>query len=232
MAVHESLAKKAPLLLRSIAAPAMTAAALLAGFAAVSHAFMLVQIRGSGAVAPFSFPDGSVEYLETHQPAGTCFNADRYGGYLLWKRYPPQKVFIDTRYAIRPGSFLAEYCAILDDPALFRSVCEKYGITHAILPAAFVTRYIKLAASLLNDPGWRLVYSDGTETLFVVTGEGRTAGLDLGNPVIVDSLARTLSERWKSSPRLRKESLTHFAQLLSDLGKKESADRVYHRIGK
>jgi hypothetical protein len=227
-AVVESLKTRPMVFVRSIVITVTAVAALLACFAITSHTVMLLQIRGSGPVAPFSFPDGSVEYLAAHPIAGDCFNADRYGGYLLWKRYPPRKVFIDTRYAIRPSSFLTDYCAILDHPALFRPVCEKYGITSAILPAAFVTRYIKLSVALLEDREWRLAYTDGTEALFVK--DTQTSGLDLGNAATVDSLSHGLAVKWQSNTALRQESLRHLADFLAAMGKKERADRVYHSI--
>jgi hypothetical protein len=217
-AARGALAERWPALRRRLEIPAALAMVSLAGFAVAAHAAMLAQIRGSGPIAPFSFPDGSAAWLAAHPIAGNGFNADRHGGYLLWQGYPPRQVFIDTRYALRPDSFLAEYCALLDDAELFRRACDRYGITYAILPTAFAPRYRRLAAALLHDPGWRLVYADGTEALFRKAGEDGSAGLDLDNRRTVDSLFGELRARWKSDPGLREEAEEHLARFLADTG--------------
>ncbi|MBW8889388.1 MAG: hypothetical protein JF616_16655 [Fibrobacteres bacterium] len=231
-AAMASLADRWPGLFRRLRLPAAIAAVSLAGLAVAVHASVLWQVRGSGPVSPFSFPDGSVAYLAAHQIAGNGFNADRYGGYLLWKRYPPRQVFIDTRYAIRPDAFLAEYGALLEDPERFRSACERYGITYAILPTAFVTTYLPLAASLLNDPEWRLAYTDGTEALFYKSGDagsvpsGRSAGLDLSDEHVVDSLLQDIRSKWGKNRGLGDEAAGYFAQFLSRMGMVANADYV------
>jgi hypothetical protein len=233
-----SFAARWPACFRRIRLPAVIAMASLAGLGVAVHAFLLWQIRGSGPVSPFSFPDGSVAYLAAHPIEGNGFNADRYGGYLLWKRYPPRQVFTDTRYALRPDAFLAEYGALLEDPGRFRSACERYGITYAILPTAFVTTYLRLAASLLNDPDWRLMYVDGTEALFYKTGEtasarsGRNPGLDLGDEQVVDSLLQDIRSKWGKNPDLGEEAAGYFARFLSRMGMVANADYVDRSIAR
>ena len=192
---------------------------------------MLKSVRGAGCVAPFSFPSGSVDFLDAHPVKGALFNADRYGGYLLWKWYPVRKVFIDTRYAIRPPAFLAEYCAMLDDPRLFDAVCGKYGITEAVMPTALTTRYFNLAAFLLKNNEWKPVYADGAEVLFVKEDALPQPGLDLDRAATVDSLAGAIARKWHCCAGLQKEALRHFADFLAAMGKKEAADRVIFFIG-
>ena len=220
-----------PALRRYVGIPALVAMTSLALYAVAVHAMVSAQIRGSGPVAPFSFPDGSIAYLAAHPIAGNGFNADRHGGYLLWESYPPRKVFIDTRYALRPDSFLAEYNALLDDPAAFGLACDRYGITYAILPTALVTRYLRLARALLNDPDWRLVYADGTEALFYKTEAAGIAGingLDLDDTLTIDSQLRDIrSSKWGSNRNLREEAAVYLAQFLDQMGRTESAEFVY-----
>ncbi|MEO7425649.1 MAG: hypothetical protein ABI036_10710 [Fibrobacteria bacterium] len=241
-AAFASLMEWRPTLRRYVGIPALVAMTSLAIYAVAAHAAVSAQIDGSGAVAPFSFPDGSVAYLAAHPVAGNGFNADRHGGYLLWKSYPPRKVFIDTRYALRPDSFLAEYSALLDDPVSFGLACDRYGITYAILPTALVTRYLRLATALLNDPDWRLVYADGTEALFYksqaaemagIAGITRIAGMDLDDTLTIDSRLREIrSSRWGSNRNLREEAAVYLAQFLERMGRKESAEYVYRSMDK
>ena len=67
-------------------------------------------------MSPFRFPEKIADYIEEHSVPGTMFNDLRYGGYLIWRLYPQEKVFIDTRLIIRPPEFFAEYLAISEYP--------------------------------------------------------------------------------------------------------------------
>jgi hypothetical protein len=229
-AAYASLTEGRPALLRCLGTPALIAMASLAVCSLAVHALASAQIRGSGPVAPFSFPDGSVAYLTEHPIAGNGFNADRHGGYLLWERYPPHKVFIDTRYALRPDPFLAEYCALLDDPASFRAVRDRYGITYAVLPTALAPRYDRLAAALLDDPDWRLVYADGAEALFYESGAAGGASLDLDDTLAVGSMLRDIRSRWGYNRSLEAEAAGYLAGFLERMGRKANADYVHRRM--
>lgn len=199
---------------------------LIAGFAVGGHAAMLRNVRCAGCIAPFSFPNGSVDFLDAHPVPGALFNADRYGGYLLWKWYPVRKVFIDTRYAIRPPAFLAEYCAILDNPRLFDTVCRNYGITIAVVPTALTKRYFNLTTFLLKNNEWKLAYADGAEALFIKNNALPLPALDLDRTATVDSLTGTIARKWRCCAGLQNEALHHFADILLYTGRKEAADRV------
>jgi hypothetical protein len=213
----------------------MTAIAVIlfsffAAVAVVTHAAMLISIRAAGPVAPFSFPTGSVAYLQCHAIEGNLFNADRYGGYFLWKRYPEKKVFIDTRYAIRPPAFFAEYLAILDDPALFKKVRERFGITAVAIPVARYPRYLTLARALWSDPAWRLALCDGAEALFVLNTAAPAAPLRLDSPAAVDSVAAAIRNRWAGSQLIEAEGLGYLSEFLSQLGRHECAERVQRLV--
>jgi hypothetical protein len=230
-AAYAWLAERRPALGRSLRITILFATLSLAMGAVAAHALMLAQIRGSGPVAPFSFPDGSVAYLAAHPIAGNGFNADRHGGYLIWTGYPSRQVFIDTRYAMRPDAFLSEYCALLDDPALFRRACDRYGITYAILPTAMAARYDRLAAALMDDPHWRLVYADGTEAMFYASEAAGNDAPDLSDTLAVDSVLRDLRSKWGSNRNLREEAAGYLARFLDRMGRNESADHVRRNPG-
>ncbi|MBN1131070.1 MAG: hypothetical protein JXA71_18925 [Chitinispirillaceae bacterium] len=188
--------------------------AILSVSAMATHGRMLYDCRAARQLAPFSFPVGSAKYLDRHAIAGTLFNADRHGGYLLWSRYPPHRVFVDTRYAIRPAAYFAEYLALLDEPDLFSGVCRKFGITAAVLPLAPLSRYHPLAAALARDPGWRLVFVDAGEALFVRDSLAPTPEVRISLPVVADSIAAAIAERWRQSPVLAREGRGYFAAFL------------------
>jgi hypothetical protein len=218
-----------PGLRRVLFTVAASALALLVGTGIRDHALMLRCTRAAGSVAPFSFPAGSVAYFRQHAVAGNLFNADRHGGYLLWNLYPPRRVFVDTRYAIRPPAFFAEYLAILDDPALFSAVCRKFDITAVVLPLALTDRYLALARALFHDPEWRLVLCDGAEALFVRDSIAPTAPLLLSSSHVADSLAQTIQTLWHDAPALQNEALGYLGNFFLQVGLGDNAARVEAR---
>ncbi|HMC60754.1 MAG TPA: hypothetical protein VKJ01_16310, partial [Candidatus Solibacter sp.] len=67
----------------------VTVAALLAELAA-GRAFQLHP-------AAWKYPSGAADFLLAHHIAGPMFNSWEKGGYLLWRLWPEQRVFIDGR---------------------------------------------------------------------------------------------------------------------------------------
>jgi hypothetical protein len=197
-----------------------------AATALCSHASMLAAIRAAGPLSPFSFPAESAVYLKQHHVKGNLFNADRYGGYLLWKGEGERKVFIDTRYAIRPPAFFAHYLAVLEDPALFSDLRRRFGITAACIPLSPVPRYLPLARMLSADPSWRLVRCNGAEALFVSDSCAGAPRCMLSSDATTDSIAGRIRERWAASPGIVREGLSHLSVFLTYLGLEEQARRV------
>ena len=103
---------------------------------------------GAGCIAPFSFPGGSVGFLDAHPNKGRPVQCRPVRRLPFVATVSGAESFIDTRYAIRPPAFLYEYCSMLDDPRLFEAVCVKYGITKAVMPTALTTSYFNLTAFL------------------------------------------------------------------------------------
>jgi hypothetical protein len=122
---------------------------------------------GKDGVAPFTFPTESAEYLKKNKIEGNVFNADRYGGYLIWKLFPEEKVFIDTRLIIRSEEFFKDYLRVLQYPEhTFENLAQKYNITHVVVPVATTGLYLPLVRYLHSGNDWQMLFSDGAEVLF------------------------------------------------------------------
>ena len=127
---------------------------------------------GKDGVAPFTFPTESAKYLKINKIEGNVFNADRYGGYLIWKLFPEEKVFIDTRLIIRSKEFFTDYLRLLRYPENnFNNLAQKYNITHVVVPVATTGLYLPLVRYLLSRNDWQMVFSDGAEVLFLKSKE-------------------------------------------------------------
>ncbi len=154
-----------------------------------SHFQMIKSVNNP--ISPFCHPLKSTYYLATHPLKGNIFNADRYGGYLLWNLYPSQKVYIDTRLSMRSRAFFSNYISLLDNPNQFSEIADRYSI-HAVVLPAFIPLYEKLICDLYFNPNWTLVLTDGSETLFIRKELFSGTGIDLENQVQIDSLFRQI----------------------------------------
>lgn len=124
--------------------------------------------------ALWKFPAGAADFLAAHRTTAPMFNSYEYGGYLIWRLAPREKVFVDGR-ALNENVF-RDYTKILynvDQSAGKSSgqLLDQYGI-QVILMNGF--EYISgtlynLAPGLAdpNDSTWKLVYSDDQAIIYM-----------------------------------------------------------------
>jgi hypothetical protein len=144
------------------AAP-FAAALLLMGGAIAASAGSFFQLR----VAEWRYPAGAAGFLLQHHVSGPIFNTYEYGGYLIWRLWPEQRVFIDGRSLSE--SVFQDYIRILfdrgeDGGKTAQQLLDQYGI-QTIVMDTFEHRegYVYTLAPALADPqqtAWKLVYSD------------------------------------------------------------------------
>lgn len=140
----------------TLALPASVAIRSLA--LAVSVALLVLRLpRGdvfAQTVQENSFPVSAVRYLEECPPV-RIYNSYRWGGYLIWRLYPRQRVFIDGRADAYPHQVLRDYLAVERLEPGWRNVLDRYQIR-----AVVYHRGSALCAALASDPRWRLAYQD------------------------------------------------------------------------
>jgi hypothetical protein len=180
-----------------------------------SH-FMMVTSIGN-PISPFCHPVRSTQFLSAHPLNGNIFNADRYGGYLLWHLYPSKKVYIDTRLSMRDRSFFSDYIALLNNPVEFSRIIDKYNITAVALPA-FIPLYTKLIRDLYHNPDWKLVIADGSEALFVRQGQLDTPGINFKDKRMADSLYLDLQKNpGFNSLQIRSEAAYRLSRFIQNI---------------
>lgn len=110
-----------------------------------------------------SYPVKAVDYLRQHRVPGPMYNTYGYGGYLVFSRWPEQKVFIDGRGDLyEVAGVFSDYLEVADlKPAAF-TVLRSYGIQSCLLE-----RKEALATVLAARSDWQQVYSDDVSVLFV-----------------------------------------------------------------
>ncbi|HEX3878902.1 MAG TPA: hypothetical protein VHW24_18070 [Bryobacteraceae bacterium] len=146
---------------------AALAACLLLALAVSRGAF---QFR----VAEWRFPAGAADFLLTHHVTSRMFNTYELGGYLMWRLYPEERVFIDGR-ALSESVF-GDYARILynhsssDGLPSGPEVLDRYNIQTIVMNTFEYAEGLvyNLAPSLWDqDSKWKLVYNDPQALIFM-----------------------------------------------------------------
>lgn len=128
-------------------------------FAAVITAIILSMNGFFGArntYDPRVFPVQAIDWLESHPQNGNMFNYFTWGGYILYRGWPQNLVFIDGQTDFYGEGLTREYEQVLTLGTGWENVLSKYHVTWAILP---ITERL---ASELQDIGWQVLYKDET----------------------------------------------------------------------
>lgn len=108
------------------------------------------------------FPVAAVDWLEENPQDGNSFNYFPWGGYLLYRLWPEQLVFIDGQTDFYGEDLTREYEQVITLEGDWRQVFRKYDISRVIMPAGS-----SLADYLSENPEWDILYQDSTSKIFV-----------------------------------------------------------------
>lgn len=96
-------------------------------------------------IEPGRFPEKAVDDLARRTGVGNLYNDVAFGGYLLWRLYPPRQVFIDARNEVNPGLF-HELAAARGSEERWTALLARYGIDGALV------RYDDRPRAVLSPP--------------------------------------------------------------------------------
>jgi hypothetical protein len=118
---------------------------------------------GSG-LEPERFPVEAVDFIEQVPELGNLYNNVAFGGYLLWRLYPPRQIFNDGRNELNP-EFLRELAAARQDSRAWNALLDRYQIDGALV------RYDRRRRPVLEPPlvaggEPRVVYLTSNTVLF------------------------------------------------------------------
>jgi len=109
---------------------------------------------------PDRFPVQGVNWLETNPQNGNMFNEFTWGGYLLYRMFPRQLVFIDGQTDFYGEDFSLEYAKVMKLEDGWEDVLNKYDVSWVI-----VESYRSLVPALQDDLNWKIVYQNDTATI-------------------------------------------------------------------
>jgi hypothetical protein len=150
---------KTDLSLRGWLWPAVVFVLVVVGFQ--SGAVMDLPRRGN-VIDPQVFPVQAVDWLKEHPQQGNVFNHFPWGGYLLYRMWPEQQVFIDGQTDFYGEKLTREYESVITLSSEWEDVLNKYEVDWVIIPADGA-----LAGALREDAQWRSVYADETAQIFI-----------------------------------------------------------------
>lgn len=109
-----------------------------------------------------SLPVKAAEFVANAGLTGHMFNSYHFGGYLIYRLYPAQKVFIDGRADMYGDDFINEYQEIIGVASGWEKTFDKYQIDYVI------TGRDEPLPQLLQARGdFRLVYEDKHNSVLV-----------------------------------------------------------------
>lgn len=92
-----------------------------------------------------AMPVRAVDFMQAKGLHGRLFSAYHYGGYLIWRLYPHQKVFIDGRADVYGDDFLKTYLQIYSGQADALPAFDAHRIDLVLVPRDAALRQILLA---------------------------------------------------------------------------------------
>lgn len=107
------------------------------------------------------FPVQAVDAVERRRLREPIFSVDSWGGYLIYRLYPENQVFIDDRHDFYGDPYLKDYLKVLHIEPGWTQVLEKLQVNLIVVPAES-----KLGAALQHEPDWKATYSDELAKVF------------------------------------------------------------------
>jgi hypothetical protein len=102
--------------------------------------------------------------LEEHQVHGPILNPDSWGGYLIYRLYPNERVVIDDRHDFYGEEFLKSYLTMWRVEPGWKGFLDLHRPTCLVLPKSAA-----LSQILATTPEWKSIYTDEVAIVFVRT---------------------------------------------------------------
>jgi len=107
------------------------------------------------------FPVDAGDWLDNNPQSGNMFNYFPWGGYLIYRFWPEQRVFIDGQLDFYGEDFTMKYEQILLAVDGWQTLMVNFGIAWVLIPPNE-----PLALVLQLDPAWKNIYEDSTAVIF------------------------------------------------------------------
>jgi hypothetical protein len=110
------------------------------------------------------FPQQAVEFLRSEGPGSNRRLLAYYdwGGYVIWKLYPRERVFVDGRTDLYGGDLIEQFKTAVELRRGWQGVLEERGVEAVLIPTA-----CPLAEALARQPDWAVRHRDLKATVLL-----------------------------------------------------------------
>ncbi|MDQ7824087.1 MAG: hypothetical protein RDV48_14900 [Candidatus Eremiobacteraeota bacterium] len=116
------------------------------------------------------FPYNGLTFIKYNGLEGPLYNPYEWGGYVLWRLYPPCKVFIDGRANVAyPEEVYRESLDTTAGARGWQEILDRYGVNMVLCNKYHMERgqAYRLGEILGKSAAWGLVYEDRVELLYM-----------------------------------------------------------------
>ncbi|HEU0296351.1 MAG TPA: hypothetical protein VFR47_26680 [Anaerolineales bacterium] len=106
-------------------------------------------------------PVQAVDWLEQNPQEGKVFNQFVWGGYLLYRMWPDEVVFIDGQTDFYGETLMREYIEVITLTNGWEEILTRHDVSWMLIP-----RHEMLATHLYTDETWTAIYEDDTAVIF------------------------------------------------------------------
>lgn len=135
---------------------------ILLGLAAAGGLLAQPSIQSMMQYPPERFPVQAVDWLEVHPQEGNLFNYFDWGGYLLYRLWPQQRVFIDGQTDFYGEALTREYATVITATNGWENVLARYRVRWVLIPPD-----TPLARVLEDSSDWQQAWRDETAVIYV-----------------------------------------------------------------
>jgi len=114
---------------------------------------------------PKRFPAGAISMLERY-PGARVFTFDQWGDYLIYRRYPRSRVFVDGRSDYYGADFENKIIDIVSVNYGWDQTLSRFAVDTVLMPPN-----TPLTGALKESSRWRVVYDDGVALVFRARGQ-------------------------------------------------------------
>ncbi len=150
----------------------------------------------------FSVPNGlerAVDFVKQNKIKGPMFNNFDVGGYLIWRLYPQEKVFVDNRPEAYSVKFFNEtYKPMQKSKEKWQEFSEKYSINFVFFGHKDTTPWgDNFLKSIVKNPDWKIIYIN-EEAIVLVKNDKKNADIiskfSITDKNAIDSVDKTDSK--------------------------------------
>ena len=118
--------------------------------------------KGTGNVwLSDKMPVQAVDWLEQNPQDGKIFNQFVWGGYILYRMWPAELVFIDGQTDFYGETLMREYIEVITLADGWEEILTRHAVSWMLIP-----RNEMLAQRIYTDENWIAIYEDKTSVIF------------------------------------------------------------------